>query len=127
MFRKIMITAFVAVALIATVTPAVMKANDIRQDLTKVIARTSDEAALNDTLTDDADHDTAPAEAHEKKALLNSASAGRNVNMDRTAGYRAHVTDLAMECGKALRGSNMFNSNVLGVLGGIVRDAMNEQ
>ena len=123
MFRKIMITAFVAVALIATVTPAVMKANDIRQDLTAVIARTSDKAALNDSaLTDD--HDAAPAADHENKAPADHASAGRNVNMDRAAGYKAHVTDLAMECGKALRGSNMFNSNVLGVLGGIVRDAI---
>ena len=120
MFRKIMIAAFVAVTLIVSVTPAVMKANDIRRDLTQVIARANDDkAALNDTLSDDAG-----SAAGETKDLTCHASLRQNVEMDRAESYTAQVTELAMECGKALRGANMFSSNVLGVLGGIVRNAM---
>lgn len=135
MFRKIMIAVFVTVAIIASVTPAVMKINDVCRGLTKVTAQASDDkaAALNDAaLPADADKDAPEGgrvgrHAEEgstrsiRKADEDHQPAARDESMTVMGEFKARARDLAMNCGKALRGSNFFNSDMLGMLTGMAQ------
>ena len=138
MFRKIMIAVFVTVAIIATVAPAVMKISDMCRGLAEVTEQVSDDkaAALNDAaLPGDADkdepeggrtgkHAEAGAARSMRKAGENSRPAARDESVTVMGQLKARARDLAMNCGKALRGSNLFNSDMLGMLTGMAQHVM---
>ena len=140
MLRKIMIVAFVTVAIIVSVAPAVMKINEVRQELFHVTARVSDDKAADpkaSALPDDADKNAPEGGRAGREAEAGTArnirradepqrddrSAERNVSVIES--FKSQARDLAMNCGKALRGSNFFNSDVLGMLTGMVQKAVN--
>ncbi len=138
MFRKIMIAVFVTVAIIASVAPAAMKISDMCRGLAEVTEKASDDkaAALNDAaLPGDTDkdepesgraarHAEAGAARSMKKGGEDSRPAARDESVTVMGQLKARARDLAMNCGKALRGSNLFNSDMLGMLTGMAQHVM---
>ena len=138
MLRKIMTAVFVTVATIATVAPAAMKISDMCRGLAEVTEQASDDkaAALNDAaLPGDADkdepeggraarHAEAGAARSMRKAGEDSRPAERDESVTVMGQLKARARDLAMNCGKALRGSNLFNSDMLGMLTGMAQHVM---
>ena len=58
------------------------------------------------------------------KADEDSRPAARDESMTVMGQFKAQARDLAMNCGKALRGSNFFNSEMLGMLTGMAQKVM---